>query len=358
MFNAQSRRWLIAGAILAGAAIGAALWLLRRPNDHAANFSSGNGRIEATEYDISTKLPGRIAKVFADEGDMVQAEQVLVRMDTVELEATLRQTEAEWSQAREDKQEALAVVAQRESDVKQSLAEIVQRESEVDFAVKEFERFGVLVKEGAISKQEFDRSYRNKQTAEAALLSQQAGKLTAEAALRAARIQVFQKDAAIDAAQAKIHRVKAQIEDSILKTPIPGRVLYRLAEPGEVLAAGGKVLTVLDLTDVYLTIFLPTELAGRLVVGAEARIILDAVPQFVIPATVSFVSPRSQFTPKEVETKTEREKLMFRVKVQIAPELLKKYLTSVKTGLPGVGYVKLQADVAWPGQLRVKLPNE
>jgi HlyD family secretion protein len=142
----------------------------------------------------------------------------------------------------------------------------------------------------------------------------------------------------------------------MLKSPIRGRVLYRLAEPGEVLAAGGKVLTVLDLSDVYMTIFLPTGLAGRIAIAAEARIILDAAPQYVIPATVSFVAPRSQFTPKEVETKTEREKLMFRVKVKIDPELLQKYLEKVKTGLPGVAYVRLDAGTPWPQHLNIKLP--
>jgi len=123
-----------------------------------------------------------------------------------------------------------------------------------------------------------------------------------------------------------------------------------------VLPAGGKVLTVIELTDVYMTIFLPTSLAGRLSIGAEARIIVDAVPQYVIPATVSFVAPRSQFTPKEVETKTEREKLMFRIKVKIDPELLRKHVQQVKTGLPGVAYVRLDATTAWPEHLKVKLP--
>ena len=128
-------------------------------------------------------------------------------------------------------------------------------------------------------------------------------------------------------------------------------MLYRLAEPGEVLAAGGKVLTVLELTDVYMTIFLPTALAGRIAVGSEARIVLDAVPQYVIPATVSFVAARAQFTPKDVETRTEREKLMFRVKVRIDPELLTKYRDQVKTGLPGVAYVRLNAGAALAGTL-------
>jgi HlyD family secretion protein len=105
-----------------------------------------------------------------------------------------------------------------------------------------------------------------------------------------------------------------------------------------------------------MTIFLPTSLVGRLNIGAEGRIVIDAAPDLVIPAMVSFVAPRSQFTPREVETKTEREKLMFRVKVKIDPALLKKNIEKVKTGLPGVAYVLLNTNATWPEHLQVKLP--
>ncbi|HEY9193529.1 MAG TPA: HlyD family efflux transporter periplasmic adaptor subunit, partial [Methyloversatilis sp.] len=128
-------------------------------------------------------------------------------------------------------------------------------------------------------------------------------------------------------------------------------VLYRLAEPGEVLAAGGKVVTLLDITDVYMTLFLPTSQAGRVAIGSEARIVLDVRPDISIPATVSFVSPEAQFTPKSVETRTEREKLMFRVRVKIAPDLLRAYAKQVKTGLPGVAWVRLDADSPWPATM-------
>lgn len=333
------------------------MWLRRQRSELPAAFASGNGRIEATEYDIATKRAGRIVKVLAAEGDMVETGQVIVQMDTADLEATLHQAEAELRQAREDKKQALAVVTQRESDIKQALAAIAQRESELAFATKEFERSDALLKKELISKQQYDQDQTRKQMAEAALAQEQARKQTAEGALRAAQIQINVKDATIDAAVAAIHQIKADIADSILKSPIRGRILYRLGEPGEVLAAGGKVLTVLELTDVYMTMFLPTAQAGRVTVGSEARIVLDAAPQYVIPATVSFVASRSQFTPKEVETRTEREKLMFRIKVKIDPELLKKHLEKVKTGMPGVAYVRLDADAAWPDHLQVRLPQ-
>jgi HlyD family secretion protein len=206
------------------------------------------------------------------------------------------------------------------------------------------------VAEGGLLEAEAQR-----QTADAALIQQEAQRQAAVAALASARIDVDYREAVIAAAAAHAERIKADIADSTLTSPIRGRVLYRLAEPGEVLAAGGKVVTVLELSDVYMTIFLPTEDAGRAVIGSEGRIVLDAVPHLVIPAAVSFVAPRAQFTPKEVETRTEREKLMFRVKVRIDPELLARHADRVRTGLPRVAYVRLDARAEWPEHLRVKL---
>jgi len=133
-------------------------------------------------------------------------------------------------------------------------------------------------------------------------------------------------------------------------------VQYRVAQPGEVVGAGGRVINMVDLSDVYMTFFLPTALAGRVAMGTEVRLVLDAIPQYVIPAQVSFISDVAQFTPKTVETANEREKLMFRIRAQIPVELLKKYITQVKTGLPGVAYVLIEPNQAWPEHLRVKLP--
>jgi HlyD family secretion protein len=168
---------------------------------------------------------------------------------------------------------------------------------------------------------------------------------------------VVDAEAAVDAAQAAIESITTDINDSILKSPRPGRVQYRVAQPGEVLSGGGRVLNLVDLADVHMTFFLPTAQAGRLAIGADARIVLDAAPQYVIPAKVSFVADVAQFTPKTVETQEERQKLMFRVKAQILPELLKKHIQHVKTGLPGMAYVRVSSDAAWPANLQTKLPQ-
>jgi HlyD family secretion protein len=356
MISTKLTTWLIAGAVVAAGVAAGWFWLQRQQTALPASFASANGRIEATEYDIATKIAGRIEAVLAAEGDRVTAGQVLVRMDAQDLQAGLRQAEAQIRQAREDKRQALALVNQQQANIKQAAAAVAQRESEWVMAQKDYERAQALLKKELIAKQEFEQDQTRLRTAEATLAQEQAKKLVAEALLNQAAAQIDQRDAVIDAALANLQRLKVEINDTVLKSPIEGRVLYRLAEPGEVLAAGGKVLTILQLTDVYMTVFLPTTLAGRLHVGAEARIILDAVPQYVIPASVSFVAPRSQFTPKEVETKSERDKLMFRVKVKIAPELLTKYIERVRTGLPGVAYVRLDNAAPWPENLQVKLP--
>jgi HlyD family secretion protein len=292
-------------------------------------IASGNGRLEATEVDITAKFAGRLADVAVHEGDDVAAGQVLAKLDVRELEADLRQASALVKQARKQRGAAAAVIA--------------QRRSEVVLAEKNLARARELYENQNIPIEQLQRSETAVQAARAVLAAAEAELATAEAA--------------IEAAAARAESVRTRIEDSVLTSPLAGRVLYRLAEPSEVVPAGGKVFTVLDLTDVSMTIFLPTLQAGRVQIGDEARIVLDALPDHVVPATVSFVSPEAQFTPKEVETRTEREKLMFRVKVRIDPVLLAEHAAIMNTGIPGVAYVRLRSDVFWPDALQVRLPG-
>ena len=192
------------------------------------------------------------------------------------------------------------------------------------------------------------------QGARAAVAAAEAQLAASDAAIGFAKAMVVDAEAAVDAARAAIESITTDINDSTLKSPRPGRVQYRVAQPGEVLSGGGRVLNLVDLGDVHMTFFLPTAQAGRIAIGADARIVLDAAPQYVIPAKISFVADVAQFTPKTVETEEERLKLMFRIKAQISPELLKKYIQHVKTGLPGIAYVRLSPDAAWPANLPAK----
>jgi HlyD family secretion protein len=286
-----------------------------------------NGRLEAERVDVATKLPGQLKEVLVNEGDAVSVGQVLARMDTAELEAQLHEAEAAINQA--------------ERQLDQAVALVVQRQSELTFAEQELKRTLALVAKGISTRELEDqrRSARN----------------TAEAVLNSANAQVALAKATIEAAKARVAQIKVNIDDATLTAPRTGRIQYRLALPGEVLAAGGKVLTLLDLGEVYMTIFLPTKEAGRLSLGEEARLVFDAAPQYVVPGYISFVAADAQFTPKFVETKDEREKLMFRAKVQVSREVLAAYPGLVKAGVPGVAYVKVSRQAAWPKRLEVKL---
>ena len=177
------------------------------------------------------------------------------------------------------------------------------------------------------------------------------------AGIAAAQSQAIEAESAVDAARASVDRLQADLDDSRLKAPRAGRVQYRVAQPGEVLGAGGKVLNLVDLTDVYMTFFLPERQAGLVALDSEVRLVIDAAPQYVIPAKVSYVASVAQFTPKTVETASEREKLMFRVKARIDPGLLQKHLQQVKTGVPGMAYLRLDPEAEWPEHLTIKVPQ-
>ena len=286
-------------------------------------FASGNGRLEAKEFDVASKLPGRVAEVLVREGDQVEKGQVLALLDTRELDARLNQAEAQVEQARQSKTFALAVVKQRKS-------------------------------EQALAKKNLQRSknlYQNRSIPLVQLQQIETTVLSAEAGVAAAEAKVIMQEAAIKAAIAQADTIKSHLQDSILKAPINGRILYRLVEPGEVIGMGGRLLTVLDLTDVYMNLYLPTTQAGNVALGAEAHIVLDARPDENIPAKVNFVAPRAQFTPRQVETRSEREKLMFRIKVKIDQEYLQQNINQIKTGLPGVTYIRLDENKEWPDNL-------
>lgn len=351
-----TRKLVPALLVLAVAAAGYYGWRMLSDAGPGEGFISGNGRIEATEIDVAAKLAGRVQEVLAVEGDFVAAGQPLARMQVDTLQAQREEARAQHQQAVNAAASARAQVVQRESDKLAAEAVVVQRESELDASRRRLARSEALSKEGASSIQELDDDRARVRSAQAAVHASRAQVNAAQAAIDAARAAQVGAESAVTAAQATIARIEADIADSELRAPRDGRVQYRVAQPGEVLGAGGKVLNMVDLSDVYMTFFLPEQAAGRVAMGQDVRIILDAAPQYVIPAKVSFVASTAQFTPKTVETASERQKLMFRVKAQISSELLQRHLKQVKTGLPGVAWLKLDADAQWPANLETKVP--
>ncbi len=345
------KTWLVLAVLLIAAVAALIAWGPLRKQGTANSFVSGNGRIEATEIDVATKLAGRLEHILVAEGEFVKAGQPLARMQVQSLQAQRDEAEARQQQAQQAVAGAQAQVALRESEHQAVLALVTQRESELDAAQRRLARSGTLAQEGASSGQELDDDRARGRSLQAALAAAKAQVNAALAAVAAARTQVTSAESNVKAAAATMTRIDVELADSELKAPRDGRVQYLVAQSGEVLGGGGKVLNLVDLSDVYMTFFLPETVAGRVALGSEVRIVLDAAPQFVIPARVSFVASTAQFTPKTVETASERQKLMFRVKAQIDPALLQKHLAQVKTGLPGLAWIRLDPKATWPATL-------
>jgi HlyD family secretion protein len=346
-----------AGIAAAAVALLGWLWYAMRPSGPGEGFVSGNGRIEATEINVSAKLGGRIEDILVREGDFVRANQPLVKMQIATLEAQLDEARASRQQAITSVGTAKAQVAMRRSELAAAEAQVVQAESSLDAAQRRLARSETLAKEGASSGQELDDNRASARNARASVTAARAQAVASRSAVEAAHAQVTGAESAVDAASATVARIEADIADSVLSSPRDGRVQYRIAQPGEVLSAGAPVLNLVDLGDVYMTFFLPETVVGRVALGSDVHIVLDVAPQYTIPARVSFVSDTAQFTPKTVETASERQKLMFRVRAQIDRDLLQQHLKQVKTGLPGVAWLKLDSNAQWPDDLEIRLPR-
>ncbi|XUM23814.1 HlyD family secretion protein [Bradyrhizobium oligotrophicum S58] len=324
------RRWAVWPFLVLLLAVGAAggggyVWWQRLHPPLPVGISVSNGRIEADEIDIATKYAGRVAELRADIGDRVEAGQIVARMDTKELQQSLSKAQAQAEQA--------------QHVVDQARANLAQLQAQKTLAEQEMERTRSLLQSGWTTRELADQ--------------RQQALDNATAGLAGAQARIFEAERGLEAVRHDVALYTVQIADNSLIAPKPGRIQYRLANVGEVLAAGGKVFTMLDIGYVYMDVFLPTEEVGKVKIGTDARIVLDAYPDRPIPAKVSFVASQAQFTPKTVETRSERDKLMFRIRVRVDPDRLAAHADAVRSGLPGVAYVRWNPDVAWPARLQV-----
>ena len=322
------RRWpgFVALMLVLGGGGGGAYWWLHRPAGLPPGITFSNGRLEADEIDIDTKFAGRIAEIMADEGDMVRTGQVVARIDTRDLAAQLAAAQAQTAQA----QQAIL----------QKQANLVAMGSQLRLAAQELQRARTLVVQGYETQQVLDQ--------------RQSTFNTATSSYHETEAQIASALAAAQTAAHNADLIQVNITDDTLVAPKDGPIEYRLTNVGEVLAAGGKVFTMLDVTYVYMDIFLATPVAGKVKLGDEARIVLDALPELVIPARVAFIAAQNEFTPKAVETKQESDKLMFRIRVRIDPALLRQHEAEVRSGLPGLTYIRIDAATAWPALLATR----
>lgn len=343
------KKYIIGGVVVLALIVIANMFLNR---DEMAGFIKSNGRIEVTPLDIATKFPGRVDHILVDEGDYVEEGELLAVMQLGSLEAQLSEAKAYLEQAKHQANSAEAIIKSRESDKVAAKAAVSAAESKLYAAERKLARIQTLVKRGAATEQDLDDQEAYTRVLKSEIATTESQVLAAQAAIDAAKAQFIAAESQVSAAEATVKRVESDIEESNLIAPVSGRIQYRIAEPSEVLGAGGKVLNLLDLSKVYMTFFVPTEYTGKLVEGekdgTEVRILLDVAPDSPIPARVTFVSPEAQFTPKTVETQNERQKLMYRVKAKIDDELLERYQKYIKTGVTGEAYIKIDPDKKWP----------
>lgn len=309
-------------AVLLFAAVVAACIYLTRP-DLPAGVSGAAGRLQANEVYVAAKSSGRIAELLVAEGAIVEAGQVVARMDTTALDAQLNKALAQILEADNNRRAAQSQVAARRAEAR--LAAQQERPS-LELAAQD----GVDLRE-----EEVDT---------ASILASRARVTRAEA--EAARTR-----SAVETARATADRLRAQIADAVLVAPIRGRVQARLAEPGDALAGGDHVFSLLDLSDVYMNVFLPEAITGKLRMGMEARIALESAPDRAIPAFVSYVSPIAQASPKAPAAAKQRQDRMFRVKLQAPRERVREYEQPAAAGQRGVGYVRFDETTAWPARL-------
>ena len=375
-------------------------------------FASSNGRLQLQNIDVASLRAGRVSQVLVHEGDLVEKGTPLVTLSSEELDTQLQgaeaaklQAEAAKLQAEGRKSQAQAAKARAEGAVTRAMgtekraeggyartqggvtqadAVIAAKKAQLQIALDNLNNTKALRKDDLVSIAELQQREQAYQAAKAEVLAAQAAKAQAaaggteaqagiaeaqsgiaeakaavaeaQAGINQAQAGIEQAQAGINQAQSQINRVKSIQSDMYVRAPQAGRVEYRIVEVGNVIAPGSKVVTLVDPNDVYLEIFLPTDSSNQVQIGSPARIVLDGI-KAVLPAKVSFVANQSQFTPKSVETKNEREKMMYRVKLSLDPQVASRYQTLLKGGMTAQGYVQLDPSKAWSKDLEVKMPS-
>jgi len=358
------------------AAVGGGVWWWREHSGVNPNRILVSGNIELTLVDISFKTSGRMIERTVNEGDWVKKGQVIARLDpgqlkdqrardqalvtsavsnyqqltttiqfqkaTLESDVAARRAEVNQAQAKLD----ALLSGNRKQDIQQAEAAVTDAKAQLEFARQDWARAQTLYKNEDISTQQFDQ-YRTKFDSATALLRQAEEKSSlmkegprkediagaraevakADASLRTAeanRIELQRKEEELNARQAEIARSRAQegisesqIDDTVVTSPIDGVVLMKSAEVGEVLAAGTTVVTIGDLDHPWLRAYINETDLGRVKLGQKVSLTTDSFPGKVYSGQISFISSEAEFTPKQIQTKEERVKLVYRIKIDV-----------------------------------------
>lgn len=273
-----------------------------------------NGRLEARQSHVASRLPGMLSQLSVQEGDKVKQGQLLATLDSRPLLAEIVRADAAVQQARD--QSTLA------------RAQLAQHESECDYARNQLGRIQSLSRKQYVSLEQLDNTHMRAESC--------------DAVINASKAQIAAAESALKVAEAGSARLQVDLEDLKITAPFSGYILYRLSETGEIIPPGGRLFTLVSDTDIYLTVFLPAEVSGKLSLGDTVQLTMDARPDLSVPAVVSLIAAEAQFTPKTVETSSERSKLMFRTRLNIDPVFLQQN-PWLKGGMPGEVRLQLGA---------------
>jgi HlyD family secretion protein len=270
-----------------------------------------SGHVEATEVVLSTKVAGIVEARLVDEGDVVKAGQEVARIDTTDIRLALDAARADRAQADADLR--LRVAGSREEDIKEARAQVTRAEADLDGAQKDLARMEGLLAAGSGTTKARDDARTRRDVAAASLDAARERLRRLEAGSRKEEIDAAR--ARLQAADARIAQLEQQLKDSVITSPVGGVVTEKLTEAGELAARGTGLVVVTDLADAWLNVYVGEPDLGRIRLGQEAEVRTDDGQ--VRKGRVSFVSSRAEFTPKNVQTRDERVKLVYRIKVAL-----------------------------------------
>lgn len=275
------------------------------------NAIVASGHVEATDVRVATKIPGTLASLAPEEGDAVAAGQVVATIDVTDLELALAAARAERDAADADLR--LKRAGARPEEIAEARAVVAQAEADLAGAQRELDRFQGLVDSGSGIARTRDEALTRRDVSAKSLAAARERLHRLEAGFRPQEIDAAA--ARLAAAEARIGQLEQQVRDATIVAPRAGIVTSRLHEPGEILGAGAVLVVVTDLADAWLTAYLGERDLGRIRLGQQAQVVTDDGQSR--PGKVTFVASQAEFTPKNVQTAEEREKLVYRVKIAL-----------------------------------------
>jgi HlyD family secretion protein len=309
----MKRRVVIAAAIAAVILLG--VFLTVRYLNHRANGGriTASGTIEATEVAIESKVTGRIERLWADEGDRVTEGQLLVQVEIREIAAQVRGAEAQVEAARANL--ANLEAGSREQEIKKGEAALEEADANLEKTRTDRDRMEKLHNDKVASDQEWERARTSYDVAVAKKREAREHLDLLKAGTRRHVIEAARAD--FQRAQAGLELAQAQMDNTRLTAPLASTVLLRNREPGELAIPGSPILTLGDLDHLWVSIYVKEADLGRVTLGEEAQITVDGLPGKTFRGKVTHISNKAEFTPKTIQTKEERVKLVFEVKVAI-----------------------------------------